>query len=277
LKDLLLDVGLSKTLSSKYRLLISQITTGGYLNDPDGTSAAFIEPPTWLSGFRKEYRGTRFYKTGDLGHYTSDGSFCCVGRKDNQVKLRGQRIELGEVEHHLRKYIRAARNVVARLVVPEMEQERPPILVAFVQLEDSKDGEKSNDTTSRIDEDFVAPTESFRSRVILAESRLQAVIPDYMVPSVFIQVSRIPLSANGKTDGRRLQQLAAKLSRSELQAYVGSGKTKHMPVSDIEKTLQRLWGQVLNLTLENIGKFHPLLARHNPEHVDVRSHSIVPI
>jgi acyl-CoA synthetase (AMP-forming)/AMP-acid ligase II len=265
-------------LSSKYRLLISRITTGGYLNDPDGTSAAFIEPPTWLSRFRKEYRGTRFYKTGDLGHYTSDGSFCCVGRKDDQVKLRGQRIELAEVEHHLRKCIRAARNIIARLVVLENEQEKPQILVAFVQLEDCKDGEKSKNTTSRIDEDLdltkevhatansvelLAPTESFRSRVLLAESRLQAVVPEYMVPGVFIQVSRIPLTANGKTDGRRLQGLAGKLSRSELQWYVGSGKTKRMPISDIEKTLQRLWAQALNLTQEKIGKFHLLIASQN--------------
>jgi fumiquinazoline F synthetase len=275
LKDLLLAVGLSKILSSKYRLLISQITTGGYLNDPDGTNAAFIEPPTWLSGFRKEYRGTRFYKTGDLGRYTSDGSFCFVRRKDNQVKLRGQRTELSEVEHHLRKCIRAARNVVVRLVVLENEQEKPSTLVAFVQLDDSKDGEKSKNTTSRID-DFVAPTESFRSRILLAKSKLQAVVPDYMVPGIFIQVSRIPLSDGGKTDGRRLQQLATKLSRSQLQAYVGSGKTKRMPVSDIEKTLQRLWAQALNLTLENIGKFHLLIARHIPEHIGVRPHSVVP-
>ena len=71
----------------------------GYLNDPGKTTASFLVNPPWVQDKPSVKR--RMYKTGDLVRYNSDGSLDYLGRKDSQVKVNGQRLELGEVEHHL--------------------------------------------------------------------------------------------------------------------------------------------------------------------------------
>ncbi|KAL8784388.1 MAG: hypothetical protein Q9213_003988 [Squamulea squamosa] len=71
----------------------------GYLNDPEKTAAAFIENPRWAS--RSAGRTRRFYKTGDVVRYGTDGSMVIEGRKDTQIKIRGQRVEISEVEYQL--------------------------------------------------------------------------------------------------------------------------------------------------------------------------------
>lgn len=71
-----------------------------YLNEPEKTAQAFIVNPTWANVGHSE-NPRRFYKTGDLVRYNNDGSFNFIGRKDSQVKIHGQRLELGEIEYHL--------------------------------------------------------------------------------------------------------------------------------------------------------------------------------
>ena len=109
-----------------------------YLNDEAQTKAAFIEDPAWSieDGSRSSQR-RRLYKTGDLVHYDSDGSIVYVGRKDKQVKVRGQRVELGEVEHQLRECLDLSSEVVVDMVVPQDGDS--PILAAFVCLDDGYD------------------------------------------------------------------------------------------------------------------------------------------
>lgn len=75
----------------------------GYLDDPTKTQAAVIKSPCWPQGAGPK-RPRRIYKTGDLVRQTSDGTFDFIGRKDLQVKVRGQRVEIGEVEHHMSTY-----------------------------------------------------------------------------------------------------------------------------------------------------------------------------
>lgn len=72
-----------------------------YLNNPTKTAEAFIESPSWTHNQAYQERMPQIYKTGDLVRYNADGSIRFMGRKDTQVKLRGQRIELGEIEHKL--------------------------------------------------------------------------------------------------------------------------------------------------------------------------------
>ena len=98
----------------------------GYLHDPAKTENAFIENPLWTQ------EPKRLYKTGDLVHYNSNGTMTYVGRvEDSQVKIRGQRVELGEIEHHLRTVIPEARGVAVELV----EQPHGHVLTAFINLE----------------------------------------------------------------------------------------------------------------------------------------------
>ncbi len=99
-------------------LLEGPLVGPGYLNDPEKTAAAFIEdPPTWLRRGTTDVPGRhgRLYKTGDLVRYNADGSLTFMGRKDAQVKIRGQRVELGEVEHWVQEIFQDASHVVVEV------------------------------------------------------------------------------------------------------------------------------------------------------------------
>ena len=95
--------GSSDRVGAIGELLLEGPTVGrGYIGEPEKTAAVFIDRPSWLEAFND--RPSRLYKTGDLVKYNADGTLHFIGRKDNQVKIRGQRLELGEVEFHIRAH-----------------------------------------------------------------------------------------------------------------------------------------------------------------------------
>jgi acyl-coenzyme A synthetase/AMP-(fatty) acid ligase len=99
----------------------------GYFNDEERTTRSFIENPKWA---REAGNCRKFYKTGDLLRYNIDGSMDFIGRKDTQIKLRGQRVELGEVEHHISTMPDVAVSMVASPIAGCYANE----LVAIIQL-----------------------------------------------------------------------------------------------------------------------------------------------
>lgn len=109
----------------------------GYFADPDKTKAAYIKNPSWLLQGTSMHPGRSgiLYKTGDLLRYNSDGSFDFIGRKDGMIKLRGQRIELAEVEHHVRICLDASLyyGLAAEIIKP---QNGNPLLAVFICLAD---------------------------------------------------------------------------------------------------------------------------------------------
>lgn len=220
----------------------------GYLNDPEKTAAAFIEPPPWLHAFRGQSPGRRLYKTGDLVQYAVDGSLRFVGRKDTQVKLRGQRIELGEVEHHLRQCWPGAQDVVAEVAALAG---RPPILIAFIWGQ-HPDGVNDNNHNQE-DSILAVPSDSFRAAISMAEAHLYRSLPAYMVPALFLPVAAIPTTTTGKTDRRQLRERVAILTQAEMEACTGPQVQKQMPTTESETKLQRLWAEVLHLPPETIG------------------------
>ncbi|PIG69515.1 hypothetical protein AARAC_012045 [Aspergillus arachidicola] len=231
----------------------------GYLNNPAKTAAAFIDPPAWLRQFRTTYPGNpggdRLYKTGDLVQYAADGSLRFIGRKDTQIKLRGQRIELGEVEHHIRQCFPGVYDVVAEVVSPG--EAGRPVLVAFIhQSQTGLVGQEEDRPAARMldrEDILAAPTEAFRAAIAAAEAVLNDTVPSYMVPAVFLPLVRVPLTPTGKTDRRRLRERAAVLSHSELTAYYGTTTAKRAPATPGERTLQQLWAQTLNIPPDSIG------------------------
>lgn len=246
--DKLLPIGATGEL-----LIEGPIVGRGYLNDPERTAAAFIDPPAWLRAFRAACPGNpggdRVYKTGDLVQYAADGSLRFLGRKDTQVKLRGQRIELGEVEHHVRECFAGAREVVAEVVTPA-DDRRPPMLVAFVWVDSNRD-----EGMEGMEDILTPPTDVFRAATLTAETRLHDAVPEYMVPAVFLPLVAVPLMATGKTDRRRLRERAAALSHTQMAAYTsrGPGTAKRPPSTAAQRVLQQLWAQVLNLPSDSIG------------------------
>lgn len=226
-------------------LVEGPIVGQGYLNDPEKTAAAFIEDPSWLVAGHNGHAGrrARLYKTGDLGKFDPDGSGGIVfaGRKDTQVKLRGQRVELGEIESQLRARLPSDTNVIAEVFVPQGAGGQPT-LVAFVSFQATKDGGDGEVNAVQL-------TEELRALLSEADAELARVVPRYMVPTTYIPVNRIPVLISGKTDRKRLRQFGQTV---DLRQPDQSSTSTSRELSDVEQRLRQAWGQVLNVDEEGI-------------------------
>ncbi|GIJ87087.1 non-ribosomal peptide synthetase [Aspergillus pseudoviridinutans] len=227
-------------------LVEGPIVGQGYLKDPEKTAAAFIEDPSWLIAGHNGYPGRRgrLYKTGDLGRYDPDGSggIIFVGRKDTQVKLRGQRVELGEIESQLRARLPSETTVIAEVIVPQGTRGQP-MLVAFVAPQTTK----GHDNTEL---DAAALPDELQRALSEADAELANVLPRYMVPTAYIPVNHIPTLISGKTDRKRLRQFGAAVDLRQLDQ--GGTNTTTRELSDLERRLRQAWSQTLKLQADSI-------------------------
>lgn len=232
--DRLMPIGAAGEL-----LLQGPTLARGYLGDPEKTAKAFIQLPAFLADADVNAWGPRCYKTGDLVRYLPDGNLEFLGRGDAQVKVNGQRLELGEIEHH------------ARLAAPG---------IAAFAAEVVKDGRTGGQSIAL----FFVPEEAFESETTsllldvtpelqnMGEQMKHALdqsLPGYMVPSLYIPLSDLPLRSSGKVDRTKLAQLAASAQPSAAVA-----QTKVPIETDDERFLQRIWSEVLSTTPEEIGR-----------------------
>ncbi|MBK8465893.1 MAG: amino acid adenylation domain-containing protein [Chloracidobacterium sp.] len=177
----------------------------GYLNRPELTEERFIKDPF------SEADDARLYRTGDLAHYLPSGAIEYLGRIDDQVKLRGFRIELGEIESVINKF-----TDVREAVVTAYEQEGDKRLAAYIV---SASGSKFGaDEVRRF---------------------LKQKLPEYMIPSAFIQLEKIPLTPNGKLDRKSLPAPQQNVS-TQREGYVA-------PTTETEKTVARIWSEMLGV------------------------------
>ncbi|KAJ3943769.1 uncharacterized protein N0V96_006702 [Colletotrichum fioriniae] len=223
-------------------LLIEGPVVGmGYLNDKAKTDEVFIEDPAWLlaGGGPACGRHGRLYKTGDLVRYDPDGtgSIAFVGRKDQQVKLRGQRIELAEVEHHLRGKMPSGVKIVAEVIKPGGSE---PTLVAFVVEQNPVDGPADADSG-----DVTTFSPEFSQAIAEIDIALGAEIPRYMVPSAYIPLRKMPSLVSGKIDRKRLRELGGSMSREQVARLRVAPTEKSEPETEMEKALQQVWIKIL--------------------------------
>ncbi|WP_340203733.1 amino acid adenylation domain-containing protein, partial [Ascidiimonas sp. W6] len=177
----------------------------GYLNKEELTKQKFIENPF--------VPGERMYRTGDLAKWLPDGNIQFIGRIDDQVKIRGYRIELREIETALAKI----QEVAACCVLAKEDVSGNKRLVAYVVMEDV------------LDKAFL-------------QSKLKTSLPEYMVPSIWVELEAMPLTTNGKLDKKALPDPDASLLSS--QPYVA-------PRNLTEQTLVNIWKDLLGV--EQIG------------------------
>ena len=161
------------------------------------------------------------YKTGDLGRWLPDGTIEFLGRSDFQVKVRGYRVELGEIEARLREHV-GAREVV---VIAREESPGDKRLVAYY----------TGAGTGEQGERAVGAEELRRH---LAER-----LPEYMVPAAYVRLKALPLTPNGKLDRKALPA-------PEGDAYAVPGY--EAPVGEVETTLAGIWADVLKV--ERVGR-----------------------
>ncbi|EAS31819.2 amino acid adenylation domain-containing protein [Coccidioides immitis RS] len=181
-----------------------------YLNRPQQTTDAFVASPPWMTS---KGESSRVYKTGDLVRQLADGTLVYLGRKDTQVKLRGQRIELGEIEHFARDIFPGA------AVAVEMGKlyHGRPALVLFVEWEPFKDGTIQGSDDGSLP--FCKPNHLFEINIPKVKARLDGAFPRYMVPELLIPLRAMPLSQTTKVDRKSLRSMISKLTKNDLQAY----------------------------------------------------------
>ncbi len=190
----------------------------GYLGRPELAAERFL-PDGFGFGFGGG-RGARLYKTGDLARWRPDGELEFLGRADRQVKIRGHRVELGEVEAALA----ACPGVRAAAVVPR-EQGGALRLVAYVAY-------------------VAAPAERTAADL---RAWLARTLPEPMLPAAFVRLDALPLTPNGKVDLRALLALPA-LDEAEDAAVARAGAAERTaPRGKIEELLAGLWAEVLRL------------------------------
>ncbi|BAY79067.1 amino acid adenylation domain-containing protein (plasmid) [Nostoc linckia NIES-25] len=186
----------------------------GYLNRPELTDRRFIPNP---------FNNSKLYKTGDLARYLPDGNIEYIGRIDQQVKIRGFRIELGEIETALWEH-------------PDMQE-------AVVIAREFSPGDK------RLVAYVVPKHESSDTNVGDLRRFLKQKLPDHAIPSRFVQLSALPLTANGKVDRKALPAPTQTLNANE--KFVA-------PRTPIEERVAEIWSAVLGL--KNIGVHDNFLA-----------------
>ncbi|MEO8338101.1 MAG: amino acid adenylation domain-containing protein [Nitrospirota bacterium] len=185
-------------------LCIGGIGVGrGYLHDPARTAESFVPDPFW-----KE-QGARLYRTGDLARYRRDGTIEYLGRLDHQVKIRGFRIELGEIETHLNRH----QSVREAVVVVREDRSGDRRLVAYIVNRETE------------------PADAAALRQFL-----EAQLPEYMVPALFVQLDTLPRTVNGKVDRRALPAPGA--DDHLAQRYVA-------PRTTTEELLAGMWVNIL--------------------------------
>ena len=184
--------------------------TLGYYKNPDATKKVFIQNPF------NDDPDDLIYRTGDLGLILNDGNFRFLGRKDNQVKIRGLRVELGEIENHLLNH--------------------PFVSAAVVIAREDDDGEM------RLAAYIVAKQEVAPSVTDLRDW-LKQELPDYMVPSAFVFLDSLPLTSNGKVNRQALPAPSGNRLRLE--------KTFVAPRTPVERALAGIWARLLNV--EQVG------------------------
>lgn len=204
-------------------VLEGPLVTLGYYAQPERTAAVFIENPEFLIGGFNTRRGRhgRLYKTGDLVRYSFDGTIEYLGRADTQVKLRGQRVEFGEIEYHLKNALPTAFSVVCEVITHPSGR---PMLVAFCA---------SSPITSVPDKTGL--------RIYLGKR-----LPPYMIPEAFLPIPKIPKNPSGKINRQQLKVMAPQfLQLSSLNDGAGALEHLYGPVTEMEALLQRLWATAL--------------------------------
>ncbi len=187
----------------------------GYRGRPDLTEAKFVPDPF------STHPGARLYRTGDLVRWRPDGQLDYRGRVDRQVKIRGYRIELEEIEAVLNRH-------------PDLDR-------AVVEVREDQPGDK------RIVA-FVVPRPQNRLGLVQLREQLRKQLPAHMIPSGFIELESLPLTANGKVDRRALRVADdSRASKVDLTSeYLA-------PRTSTEQVLADIWGEILHLKDVGVG------------------------
>ncbi|EPS26135.1 hypothetical protein PDE_01071 [Penicillium oxalicum 114-2] len=239
-------------MGSAGELLIGGPLVGrGYIKRPLESAAVFIENPVWARQIPNILE-TKLYKTGDLAILNPDKSLILLGRKDTQVKLHGQRIELHEIE----RCAEGLRNDIAVIVeLVKIESVQSSSLVAFIYdpatVERSLGLAPSQPDYQAL---FISPSKSSRKLFVSLRQHLQKRLAPFMVPAIMLELRRLPLSPTGKIDRKALRHAASILEAEILQMYRGGiSVSKKTPMTAQEQLVRASFAIALGLDEDTLG------------------------
>ncbi|KAJ5714059.1 AMP-dependent synthetase/ligase [Penicillium malachiteum] len=229
-----------------------------YMNNPEKNAESFIENPTWGQKFKSHLAGPRrIYKTGDLCYYNTDGSIQYVSRKDHQVKVHGQRMELGEIEH------RIVANTLVRHAVVILPKAGPlqKRLVTVMSLNKiSADNKLISDKACELidDDDF---NKDGLADLVEVQKSLESQLPIYMVPQTWALIKKLPMLVSGKLDRKKITAWLESIDDDSyeriMQAYdaMKRGPTEKPQEQEEDSSLRiirEIFSQVLNISLSKV-------------------------
>lgn len=258
-EDILLPVGAIGEL-----LIDGPIVGKGYLGDPEKTAASFIAPPMWSHDPALRMDDTdprrRLYKTGDLVRYTADGSLVILGRKDHsQVKVRGQRVEIQEIQHYLDGSQQILHSIV---IMPSSGVLRGRLVVALslqclsaeiLPAQDQDDKSRIRIVSKKLlpDELVVEVSKSLQD----VQCMLSKALPAYMMPEDWLVLESLPIQVSHKLDRQSILKWVESIDdvtlqmAQELQSYHGTRMACGNPT---EEAIREIWGQVLELPISRV-------------------------
>lgn len=224
----------------------------GYKDDPEKTARAFIDSPAWAKSLPAPIAPTRIYRTGDLVRYRPDGALEFLGRKDGQVKVNGQRIELGEIDSRLSADPRVNHGLVVQPKTGACRKQ----LVGVITLASTGSAVAEEGTCTALEG---PPGLLVQARKDIVEIRnyLSDSLPSYMVPAAWIVLTSMPVVVSGKLDRKRVSTWVEGLDEDAYEAIarnlglVGE-EEEDVQVSGAAKTLKEIWAKELQVPVEKI-------------------------
>lgn len=195
----------------------------GYLKDESRTREAFIESPVWLPATRGA-SPRRFYRDRDLVQYRTDGSLKFVGRSDTQIKIRGQCVELGEIENQLTQYYSGS---ATSMVAFPRAGKYADQLVALIERYDKVESHNNS------------------AAITFMRGRL----PEYMIPAIWLAIELIPLSTSNKVDRRQVDYLLAGLDADKtcIVPIGNQEQSEYLPLPPSDALAHKIGAKVVEL------------------------------
>ncbi|KAL2878375.1 hypothetical protein SGCOL_006346 [Colletotrichum sp. CLE4] len=259
-------------------LLDGPIVGKGYLNDDAKTATAFIEPPLWAVDKalpqEDDISSRRLYKTGDLVRYAEDGSLLIQRRKDHaQVKIRGQRVELGEIQYHLNNLSGIIQH--SMVLVPEVGNLRGRLVavVSLAVLSLNLGTRDYNQDIAVVEKRTLSQEmcQKLNEAMNIVTSALEKELPQYMIPETWLLVKTLPVQLSLKLDRQRVMSWSfptpdnvetmapcSPFQKRMYQAFLGKPQSPYLFNSLVELTairgsssvdtcaLHQAWQQTVN-------------------------------
>ncbi|ETR98316.1 CoA-dependent acyltransferase, partial [Trichoderma reesei RUT C-30] len=180
--------------------------------------------------------------------YNPDGTIEFCSRRDTQVKIRGLRVELSEVEYRIRESLEG----ICQVAVDISTSDGGSRLVSYLCF--TEETRSSTSSENSMDDILMPITVEVRPLLAAMVGKLRVSIPNYMIPTLFIVCRYMPSITSTKLDRTALRQVASLLTQDQISMYSLSDDNKRPPETDMERKFQSLWASILSIPADSIGR-----------------------